>query len=170
MKLCFLRHGEADWPNWNKPDDERPLTERGCKEMKRVVKFVERLKLSPDTILTSPLPRASQTAETVAARLGITLQTEPALAHGFNIERLRRIVTKLECECVMVVGHEPEFSEVIKQLTGGTVKLSKAGIALLEVNRSCTSGKLLWLFPPKIATKEIRPMKIWAINRIGSLR
>jgi phosphohistidine phosphatase len=151
MKLCFLRHGEADWPNWNKPDDERPLTERGCKEMKRVVKFVERLKLSPDTILTSPLPRASQTAEIVAARLGITLQTEPALAHGFNIERLRRIVTKLECECVMVVGHEPEFSEVIKQLTGGTVKLSKAGIALLEVNRSCTSGKLLWLFPPKFA-------------------
>jgi phosphohistidine phosphatase len=151
MKLCFLRHGEADWPNWNKPDDERPLTERGCKEMKRVVKFVERLKLSPDTILTSPLPRASQTAEIVAARLGITLETEPALAHGFNIERLRRIVTKLECECVMVVGHEPEFSEVIKQLTGGTVKLSKAGIALLEVNRSCTSGKLLWLFPPKFA-------------------
>ncbi|HEY4757970.1 MAG TPA: phosphohistidine phosphatase SixA [Chthoniobacterales bacterium] len=151
MKLCFLRHGEADWPNWNKPDDERPLTERGCKEMKRVAKFVERLKLSPDTILTSPLPRASQTAEIVAARLGITLQTEPALAHGFNIERLRRIVTKLECECVMVVGHEPEFSEVIKQLTGGTVKLSKAGIALLEVNRSCTSGKLLWLFPPKFA-------------------
>ena len=151
MKLCFLRHGEADWPNWNKPDDERPLTERGCKEMKRVAKLLERLKLLPDTILTSPLPRASQTAETVAARLGITLQTEPALAHGFNIERLRRIVTKLECECVMVVGHEPEFSEVIKQLTGGTVKLSKAGIALLEVNRSCTSGKLLWLFPPKFA-------------------
>ena len=151
MKLCFLRHGEADWPNWNKPDDERPLTERGCKEMKRVAKFVERLKLSPDTMLTSPLPRASQTAEIVAARLGITLQTEPALAHGFNIERLRHMVTKLECECVMVVGHEPEFSEVIKELTGGAVKLSKAGIALLEVNRSCTSGKLLWLFPPKFA-------------------
>ena len=151
MKLCFLRHGEADWPNWNKPDDERPLTERGCKEMKRVAKLLDRLKFSPDTILTSPLPRASQTAEIVAARLGITLQTEPALAHGFNIERLRRIVAKLECECVIVVGHEPEFSEVIKELTGGTVKLSKAGIALLEVNRSCTSGKLLWLCPPKFA-------------------
>jgi phosphohistidine phosphatase len=151
MKLCFLRHGEADWPNWNKPDDERPLTERGCKEMKRVAKLLDRLKFSPDTILTSPLPRASQTAEIVAARLGINVQTEPALAHGFNIERLRRMVTKLECECVMVVGHEPEFSEVIKELTGGAVKLSKAGIALLEVNRSCTSGKLFWLFPPKFA-------------------
>jgi phosphohistidine phosphatase len=151
MKLCFLRHGEADWPNWTKPDNERPLTERGRKEMKRVAKFLERLKLVPDVILTSPLPRASQTAEIVGKRLGIELQTEPALAHGFNIERLRRIITKLKCECIMVVGHEPEFSEVIKELTGGEVKLSKAGIALLDVNLSCTSGRLLWLFPPKIA-------------------
>ena len=65
MKLCFLRHGEADWPNWTKPDNERPLTERGRKEMKRVAKFLDRLKLSADAILTSPLPRASQTAEIV---------------------------------------------------------------------------------------------------------
>jgi phosphohistidine phosphatase len=150
MKLCFLRHGEADWPNWNKPDDERPLTDRGRKEMKRVAKFLERLRFSAAVILTSPLPRASQTAEIVAKRLGIELKTEPALAHGFNIERLRRIIAKVNADCTMVVGHEPEFSEVIKELTGGEVKLSKAGIALLEINRGCTSGKLLWLFPPKI--------------------
>ena len=50
MKLCFLRHGEADWPNWDKPDDERPLTGRGRKEMKRVAKFIERLKFSADAI------------------------------------------------------------------------------------------------------------------------
>lgn len=151
MKLCFLRHGEADWPNWNKPDDERPLTKRGRKEMKRVAKFLECLEFAPDAVLTSPLPRASQTAEIVADRLGIDLKTEDVLAHGFNIEGLRRIITKLKCESVMIVGHEPEFSEVIKKLTGGDVKLSKAGIALLEVNRSCISGQLLWLFPPRIA-------------------
>ena len=151
MKLCFLRHGEADWPNWDKPDDERPLTERGRKEMKRVAKFLERLKLSADAILTSPLPRASQTAEIVAKRLGIELKTEPALAHGFNTERLRRLLGKADPGCVMLVGHEPEFSEVIKELTGGEIKLSKAGVALLEVNRGCTSGILLWLFPPKFS-------------------
>ena len=151
MKLCFLRHGEADWPNWDKPDDDRPLTERGRKEMKRVAKFLERLEFSPDAILTSPLPRASQTAEIVARRLGTKLKTEPALAHGFNLERLRRLLAKADAECVMVVGHEPEFSEVIKELTGGEVKLSKAGVALLDVDRGCTSGKLLWLFPPKFS-------------------
>jgi phosphohistidine phosphatase len=151
MKLCFLRHGEADWPNWDKPDDERPLTERGRKEMKRVAKFLQRLKFSADAILTSPLPRASQTAEIVAGRLGIELKTETALAHGFNAERLGRLLAKADTECIMVVGHEPAFSEVIKELTGGEVKLSKAGVALLEVNRGCTSGKLLWLFPPKFS-------------------
>ena len=149
MKLCFLRHGEADWPNWTKPDDERPLTERGRKEMKRVAKFLELLKFVPDAILTSPLPRASQTAEIIGKRLGIELQTEPALAHGFNIERLSRLLAKRDVECVMIVGHEPEFSEVIAKLTGGKIKISKAGVALLEINRSCTSGTLLWLFPPK---------------------
>ena len=151
MKLCFLRHGEADWPNWDKPDDERPLTERGRKEMNRVAKFLERLKFSADAILASPLPRASQTAEIVAKRLGIELKTDPALAHGFNLARLRRLLGKAESDCVMVVGHEPAFSEVIKELTGGEIKLSKAGVALLEVNRGCTSGKLLWLFPPKFS-------------------
>ncbi len=151
MKLCFLRHGEADWPNWDKPDDDRPLTEGGRKEMKRVAKFFERLKFSPDAILTSPLPRASQTAEIVAKRLGIELKTETALAHGFNAERLRRLLAKAGTDCVMVVGHEPEFSEVIKELTGGEVKLSKAGVALLDVDCGCTSGKLLWLFPPKFS-------------------
>jgi phosphohistidine phosphatase len=149
MKLCFLRHGEADWPNWTKPDDERPLTERGRKEMRRVAKFLERLKFIPDSILTSPLPRASQTAEIVGQRLGIELQVEPALAHGFNSERLRRLLAKRDAQSVMVVGHEPEFSGVIEELTGGKIKISKAGVALLEINRSCTSGTLLWLFPPK---------------------
>jgi phosphohistidine phosphatase len=151
MRLCFLRHGEADWPNWDKPDDERPLTKRGRKEMKRVAKFLENLKFAPHAIITSPLPRASQTAGIVADRLGIKLQTEASLAHGFNLERLRRILGKVDAEFVVVVGHEPEFSEVIKELTGGTIKISKGGIALLEINRSRTSGELLWLFPPKFA-------------------
>src|SRR5947208_16408271 len=121
MKLCFLRHGEADWPNWSKPDDDRPLTERGRKEMKRVAKFLERLKFSADAILTSPLPRASQTAEIVAERLGIELKTEPALTNGFNVERLRRLHAKADANCIMVIRHEPEFSEVTKELTGGAV-------------------------------------------------
>jgi len=156
MKICFLRHGAADWPDWDKPDDERPLTDRGRREMKQVAKFLDRLEFSVDAILTSPLPRASQTAEIVAQRLGIGMQIEPKLAHGFSLERLRQMVGKVEGESVMVVGHEPEFSAVIEELTGGDIKISKAGIALVDANRGCTSGKLLWLFPPKVAKAAVR--------------
>ena len=156
MKICFLRHGEADWPNWDKPDDERPLTDRGRREMRRVAKFLDRLEFSVDAILTSPLPRASQTAEIVAERLCIGMQIEPKLVHGFSLERLRQMVGKVEGESVMVVGHEPEFSAVIEELTGGDIKISKAGIALVDANRGCTSGKLLWLFPPKVAKAAVR--------------
>lgn len=151
MRICFLRHGEADWPGWNKPDDERPLTRRGGKEVKRVGKFLARLKFSPDAILTSALPRALQTAEIVAEQLGSSAAIEPALADNFDAERLRRIVSETKVECIMLVGHEPSFSSLIKKLTGGEVKLSKAGVALLEVNRTLTSGEVRWLLPPKIA-------------------
>ena len=44
MELYFLRHGEAEWPDWKKSDDERPLTKRGKKEMHEVGAFLVRLK------------------------------------------------------------------------------------------------------------------------------
>jgi len=73
MQLYFLRHGEADWPDWKKSDDERPLTDFGKKEMRDVGKFLARLKVRPDLIVTSPLPRASQTAEIAAEYLEVKL-------------------------------------------------------------------------------------------------
>ena len=151
MKLLFLRHGEADWPGWDKPDDERPLTRRGQKEMKRVAEFLELLDFCADAILSSPLPRARETAEIVAERMGKKVTIEPKLAHGFNSERLRDMIARTDAAQVMIVGHEPEFSQVIEELTGGKVKLSKAGVALLEIDRDARVGELRWLFPPKIA-------------------
>jgi len=50
----------------------------------------------------------------------------------------------------MLVGHEPDFSSAIASLTGGSVKLAKAGVALLELEAG--KGRLRWLFPPKIVT------------------
>jgi phosphohistidine phosphatase len=76
VKLFFLRHGEADWPHWNRSDDERPLTDHGQEEMRKVAALLERLAVSPDMILTSPLPRAAQTAEVVATKLSVCKKRE----------------------------------------------------------------------------------------------
>jgi len=153
MDVYFLRHGEADWPDWEKSDDERPLTKQGKKEMHEVGKFLKRVKAEPDLIVTSPLPRASQTAEIAAEHLKTKSRKDKLLAPGFGRQELERILKKYPAESLMVVGHEPDFSHTIEQLTGGTIKLAKAGVALVELNRSWRSGRLLWLIPPKIAKK-----------------
>src|SRR5947209_4280451 len=152
MYLYFLRHGEADWPDWKKPDDERPLTKNGKKEMRGVAAFLKRVKPKPDLIVTSPLPRASQTAEIAAERLKIKCREDKLLAPGFNRPDLERLLKKYPEESLMIVGHEPDFSQVIAELTGASLKLSKAGIALVDLNGSWRGGRLLWLIPPKIAT------------------
>jgi phosphohistidine phosphatase SixA len=54
----------------------------------------------------------------------------------------------------MLVGHEPDFTTVVSGLTGASLKLSKAGVALLDVEPDSEEGRLLWLFPPKIARKS----------------
>ena len=153
MQLYFLRHGEADWPDWQKSDDERPLTKPGKKEMHEVGAFLARLKVRPDVILTSPLPRASQTAEIAAEYLKSKCREDRRLAPGFGPAELGQLIRKYSAESLMVVGHEPDFTKTISALTGASLKLSKAGIALVDVELSSRKGRLLWLFAPKIAKK-----------------
>jgi phosphohistidine phosphatase len=153
MQLYFLRHGEADWPGWTKPDDERPLTDFGKKELRQVAKFLDRLKVKPDLIVTSPLPRALQTAEIAAEQLKTKLRQDEALEPGFGIGELSAVLKRHRSKVLMLVGHEPDFSSVISALTGGFLKMSKAGVALVDIDPETEKGRLLWLFPPKFARK-----------------
>jgi len=153
MQLYFLRHGEADWPNWTKPDDERPLTDSGKKEVRQVAKFLDRLKVRPDLIVSSPLPRAAQTAKIAAECLKAKLREDESLAPGFGMSELRTVLKHHRSKVLMLVGHEPDFSTVISKLTSASLKLSKAGVALLDIDAESEEGRLLWLFPPKFARK-----------------
>jgi phosphohistidine phosphatase len=154
MQMYFLRHGEADWPDWTKSDDERPLTDFGKKEVRQIAKLLGRLKVRPDLIVTSPLPRASQTAKITAEYLRANLREDEALQPGFGMSELRTVLKRHRSKVLMLVGHEPDFTDVILGLTGATLKLSKAGVALLDVDSELDKGKLLWLFPPKFARKS----------------
>jgi phosphohistidine phosphatase len=153
MQLYFLRHGEADWPGWTKPDDERPLTDFGKKEARQVAKFLNRLKVKPDLIVSSPLPRALQTAEAAAEQLKAKLRQDEALEPGFGISELSAVLKRHPLKALMLVGHEPDFSSVISAMTGAFLKMSKAGVALIDIDPETEKGRLLWLFPPKFARK-----------------
>ena len=153
MQLYFLRHGLADWPDWDAAQDHlRPLTKEGLKKMKAEAKTLVRLGVKFDAILSSPYTRALQTADIVAGQFGQEVTEEAHLAPGFNLERLQAIVTRYPtAQALLLVGHEPTFSSTITALIGGgRITLKKGALARIEITSfDPLSGDLLWLLQPK---------------------
>ena len=150
IDLIFLRHALADWPDWTGSDDDRPITEEGKKETHEVAAFLNKQGVAPQKIITSPLPRASQTAEIVARYIKAPLLTSDCLAKGFDARQLWKLLKQEKIESAILVGHEPDFSATIKEVTGGDVKLKKSAVARVRLDPEKMSGRLLWLFPPAI--------------------
>ncbi len=155
LNLYFLRHGQAGTRHdWHGDDSERPLTVEGKKRMKREAAAIGRLALPLEVILSSPLVRAAQTAEIVAKARGLTarLMTDDRLAPGFGPKGLAAIVAEHgDARGLMLVGHEPDFSETIGQVTGGgRIAMKKGALAYVELEDSASlNGTLVWLIPPK---------------------
>lgn len=155
MKLYFLRHGQANWENWTKADEERPLTKKGVKEVHAVANALRKLQVHPNVILTSPLPRAWETANIVSQELQVEYETSPLLSPGFDLNGLRQLLNEHNDRDILFVGHEPDFSRLVAALTGGNVRMSKAGIARVDLEDGANLvGQLIWLVPPKVL-KEI---------------
>ena len=159
MKLYFLRHGVAmERTEWKGEDAERPLTKEGRKRMARSAAGLARLDLQLDIILTSPLARALQTAKLVAEGLKAKdkLLQESRLGVGFNREQLTEILRDhAGAEALMLVGHEPSFSETISAIIGGgRIVCKKGGLACVELgDRTSLKGELLWLIPPRLLAR-----------------
>ena len=155
MVVYFLRHGPAgSRSEWQGPDGLRPLTDDGRKAVGRAAEALARAGVVVDVILTSPLVRARQTAEIAAAALGVVgddLVDDERLAHGFGRTALAEILAEHRGQrALMVVGHEPEFSATIGEVTGGSVVMKKAGVARVDLDPAAVRGELVWLLAPRI--------------------
>lgn len=166
MKLLLLRHGIAVEPGTPgyEDDDTRPLTAEGRRKTELVARALARLELVPDVILTSPLVRARQTAEIVAAELGRArhLHNCHALAPGGKPVSLLALVKKSHARAgsTMLVGHQPDLGELASLLLtgnplGAALEFKKAGLAVFEWNRSTGGGDatLEMLLPPRVLTR-----------------
>jgi phosphohistidine phosphatase len=158
VQLIFFRHGPAGSKSeWQGTDAERPLTGDGRTVVQQAAALLSRAGVAVDAVLSSPLARAHQTAEIAASTLGCPdrLADDERLAHGFDRKRLAAIVAEHSgAQSLMLVGHEPEFSAVIGQLTGGTVVVKKAGVARVDLDEQTMRGTLVWLLPPRVFGPE----------------
>jgi phosphohistidine phosphatase SixA len=57
-----------------------------------------------------------------------------------------------QANAIMLVGHEPDFSQTIGALTGGRVVVKKGGLARVDLqpDSGALAGDLVWLIPPKV--------------------
>ena len=157
MLLYFLRHGPAgSRAEWKGPDELRPLTDDGRTMVVRVADALAAADVAVNAILTSPLVRARQTAEIAAAALCVgddSLIDDERLAHGFDRQALAAIVAEHpKARALMLVGHEPDFSRTIGQVTGGAVTIKKGGLARVDIDPATLHGELTWLLPPRVIT------------------
>ena len=158
MILYVLRHGIAEDPTPGGDDGRRRLTAAGRARMHDAALGLARLDLELDTMLTSPLPRAAETAAIVAEALGPAHGPHElaALATGVPAtETLQALKPVAKRPSVMVVGHEPGLGQLAALLlTGSTdglhLALKKGGCVALEVARLVPRGATLrWMLTPR---------------------
>jgi phosphohistidine phosphatase len=115
MRIYLVRHAEAAS---GEPDHERRLTPEGGEQARRVAERLAEAEPRPDAVLHSPLVRARETAELIAAPLGIQPEPDARLAPAATADDVRAAIAG-RGEAVVVVGHQPDCSEVAAALTGG---------------------------------------------------
>lgn len=156
MELLVLRHATAEVRAPGTPDADRRLTPRGRKRFRLAARGLARLLEAPDVILTSPLPRARETAEiTARAWKGPEPVEAPPLAGGAVDDVLGLLDGLRTRGRVALVGHEPQVSEIVARLLGSPhaerLGFRKGGAALLELpERPSDGGRLVWQLPPRI--------------------
>ena len=157
MILYFLRHGKAGSPRPSN-DDARELSDRGRAALRAAAPLWRRLNLRPDVVISSPLPRALQTAELFCDAVGGEPTIDDALRPGASWGQLARaMAAHPDARRVMFVGHEPDLSAAIVELTGAaSVRMRKGGIACLEFYGipEPGGGEIAWLLDPDLYTAD----------------
>ena len=127
MRLFLVRHAHSD-PGV--PDELRPLSARGREEARALG---ERLTGSaPDVVLASPLLRARETGAAIAKAAGIELRVDERLAPGATAADVLAAVDGAGAT-VVVVGHQPDCSEITLALGAGEREFKTAAFAEIEL-------------------------------------
>ena len=127
--LWLLRHGDAEGGAGD--DAARRLTPKGERQARSAGQALAALGVRLDACLASPRVRAADTARLACEPLGVEVEVTPELAGG-DFDPHALCAGRGE---VLLVGHEPDFSNAVAALTGARIALKKGGLATIEDRR-----------------------------------
>jgi phosphohistidine phosphatase len=141
MMLYVMRHALAEDAAAGVDDAARHLTEKGRERTRAAAAGMRAMGIVPDVILTSPLARALETAELIAAAYDghQAAQVRPALGIGPSVaDAIAAIVPFARHDNVIIVGHEPQLTAMIATLLTGAadamhLRMRKGACVALEL-------------------------------------
>jgi len=160
MELLVVRHAIAEdreaYAASGRDDALRPLTARGARKMRRAARGLRELVPAIDVLVTSPLTRASETAEIIRRAYKLdAIETAPVLQPSSVLDDVVSWLARFETGVVGIVGHEPQLGRLVTCFLTGTdrsaVELKKGAACLIEFEERPGAGKgtLIWSVPPR---------------------
>lgn len=135
--LLVMRHGKSDW-SAGTDDHSRPLNSRGARSAKGMGRLLNELGLNPDLVISSTAVRALTTARLAfeAGQWDCELRATDDFydADVSSVLRVIRGVDQSVDRC-LVIGHNPTWSALVHELTGGNVAMKTATVAAIETHR-----------------------------------
>lgn len=161
MELYVIRHAIAQQLGVENDfaDEKRALTSEGRERMREAARGLRKLGAEFDLILTSPLVRAVETAEIIAATQGLSKkdveQTDNLSPDASTDGLFAEIKRHPGAESIALVGHQPDLGEIISKIVQGNsglaIELKKGSVCCINVTETVPTlrGKLVWLCAPK---------------------
>lgn len=161
MKLYVMRHGPAEDNAPTGRDEDRALTPAGRERTRAVARALLAEGEAPLTIIASPLVRALQTAEIVAAVTDLEKRVREAkepggasgaveirreMAPGGDAVGLIRELVQSGRKRAMLVGHEPDLSMLVARLVNrapeqGMLKSMVVGVKVEATPADAANGR-----------------------------
>jgi len=134
--ILLMRHAKSDWDASYATDHDRPLAPRGHRSATIMGRVLAAWDEIPELVITSSAARARATAEEAAqaGAWGCPIIVDPDLygtGPGAVLAAAKREVT--DQNRLMLVGHEPTWSMLTEQITGGRVEMRTAGVVAIDL-------------------------------------
>ena len=131
--LILIRHAKSSWDDMALGDKDRPLNDRGKRDAPKVGERLAKRHARPDLILSSPATRALATAQIIAEKLdykGSNIVVNDRL-YAVEADELLDVIRQIDdgAESVMLIGHNPELSELAHRLSSKITHLPTCAVA-----------------------------------------
>jgi phosphohistidine phosphatase len=156
MILYVMRHAEAVEASDSLQDEWRYLTEKGRASVEKTSSKIAKYGPKTRLTITSPLTRAVQTAEIVAAkacRKNVVVASELLLPGSDINELAEHLKACKDAKRVMLIGHEPQLGSFVTLLLGRAdevVSLKKGACVALKLDMYTDDkpANFLWYLLP----------------------